>query len=138
MYLQFFYYNLGYMIPVDKNESTEFLKESVEYLEERGFENIKADIKGYESPKSYTRKGRGQETTITPDIIAERNGDTYMYEVSLKSEKPRLLKSKWKFLQTLSKMKNRKFKIITTRGHYKFTNTMLGDLDLQKDLIKIN
>ncbi|EAP87778.1 MULTISPECIES: hypothetical protein [Croceibacter] len=126
------------MIPIDKNESTVFLKESVEYLEERGFENIKADVEGYESPKSYIRKGRGQETTITPDIVAERNGEEYIYEVSLKSEKPRLLKSKWKFLQLLSNMKNKKFKIITTRGHYKFTNTMLSDLDMQKNLIKIN
>ena len=126
------------MIPIDKNESTVFLKESVEYLEERGFENIKADVEGYESPKSYIRKGRGQETTITPDIVAERNGEEYIYEVSLKSEKPRLLKSKWKFLQLLSNMKNKKFKIITTRGHDKFTNTMLSDLDMQKNLIKIN
>ena len=47
------------MIPIDKNESTVFLKESVEYLEERGFENIKADVEGYESPKSYIRKGEG-------------------------------------------------------------------------------
>ena len=126
------------MIPIDKKESTKFLKESVEYLENRGFENIKADVDGYESPKSYLRKGRGQETTITPDIVAERNGEEYIYEVSLKSEKPRLLKSKWKFLQTLSNIKNKKFKIITTRGHYKFTNMMLSDLDLEKNLIKIN
>ncbi|HBR53031.1 MAG TPA: hypothetical protein EYN07_07425 [Flavobacteriaceae bacterium] len=123
------------MVQIDKQENTETLEESVAYLENKGFENIKADLEGYETPKSYSKKG--SDIVITPDIVAERAGIKHYFEVSLKSEKPNLLKSKWRFLDVLTRMKNHRFKIITRRGHYKFTNEMLQDLNLEKNLIKL-
>ena len=123
------------MVQIDKQENTETLEESVAYLENKGFENIKADLEGYETPKSYSKKG--SDIVITPDIVAERGGIKHYFEVSLKSEKPNLLKSKWRFLDVLTRMKNHRFKIITRRGHYKFTNEMLQDLNLEKNLIKL-
>ena len=123
------------MVQVDKSESTETIKESIVYLENKGYENIKADIEGYETPKSYHKKDSAD--TITPDIVAERAGIKYYFEISLKSQKPRLLKSKWRFLDVITHMRNERFKIITKRGHYKFTNEMLEDLNLQKNLIKL-
>lgn len=124
------------MIQVDKQENEEILKDTIEYLEKRGFDNIKADLEGYETPKSYNKKG--SDVSITPDIVAERAGIKHYFEVSLKSGKPNLLKSKWRFLDVLTRMKNHRFKIVTRRGHYKFTNEMLKDLNLEKDLIKLN
>lgn len=123
------------MVQIDKQENTETLQESIAYLENKGFENIKADLEGYETPKSY--KKAGSDISITPDIVAERAGIKHYFEVSLKSEKPSLLKSKWRFLDVLTRMKNHRFKIITRRGHYKFTNEMLKDLNLEKNLIKL-
>ncbi|MDX1461472.1 MAG: hypothetical protein R3359_00330 [Marinirhabdus sp.] len=123
------------MVQVDKQENTETLEQSIAYLENKGFENIKADMEGYETPKSYTKKG--SDVVVTPDIVAERAGIKHYFEISLKSEKPSLLKSKWRFLEVLTRMKNHRFKIITRRGHYKFTNDMLEDLNLQKNLIKL-
>lgn len=123
------------MIQIDKRESTETLQEAVQYLEHRDFKNIKADIEGYETPKSYVKSGG--EVKITPDITAERAGIKHYFDVSLKSEKPKLLKTKWRFMEVLSRMKKAKFKIITTKGHYSFTNRMLEDLNLQKSMIKI-
>ena len=49
-----------------------------------------------------------------------------------------LLKSKWLFLNTLSNLKSHHFRLITTRGHYKFTYEILDDINLSdKKLIKI-
>ncbi|ASV30238.1 hypothetical protein [Maribacter cobaltidurans] len=124
------------MVKLDKSENIEFLEKSIHHLEATGFENIKADMEGYEKPKSYSRKGA--EDKITPDIVAIKNGRKYFFDISLKSEKPRLLKTKWLFLDTLSRMKSNRFRIITTRGHYKFTDTMLEDINLSnKQPIKI-
>lgn len=123
------------MVQIDKKENTEAIQDSVNYLENRGFENIKADIDGYDTPKSYHKKD--SEISITPDITADRAGVKHYFEISLKSAEPRLLKSKWKFLDTLTRMRNQRFKIITRRGHYKFTDEMLKDLNLEKNLIKI-
>lgn len=123
------------MIAQDKEEHIDFLEETLTYLKNLGFENIKADIDGYESPKSYTKKG--SDVSITPDIVAEKAGRKHYFEIGIKSEKPTLLKSKWRFLEVLSRMKDHRFKIVTRRGHYKFTQDMLDDLNLEKNLIKL-
>ncbi|PKA98255.1 hypothetical protein B0O79_1939 [Flavobacteriaceae bacterium MAR_2009_75] len=124
------------MVKIEKSENQEFLEKSIGHLEATGFENIKADMEGYDTPKSYVRKG--SDSKITPDIVAIKNGRKYYFEISLKSAKPRLLKSKWLFLDTLSRMNSNRFRIITTRGHYKFTDNMLEDINLSnKEPIKI-
>ena len=46
------------MVKVEKSENIEFLEKSIQHLEATGFENIKADMEGYETPKSYSRKGK--------------------------------------------------------------------------------
>lgn len=126
---------MQYMVQIDKKENVEMLQDTVDYLEKKGFENIQADLEGYDTPKSYHKKG--SDISITPDIIAERAGIKHYFEVSLKSDMPNLLKSKWRFLEVLTRMKNHRFRIVTRRGHYKFTNDMLRDLNLDKDPIKI-
>ena len=123
------------MIYSDKEKYSDILSNSLTYLKNIGFENIKADAEGYETPKSYHKKG--SDINITPDIVAEKEGRKHYFELSLKSDQPRLLKSKWLFINTLSAMNSSRFKIITTRGHYKFTNEMLEDLNMSdKKLIK--
>ena len=124
------------MIHTDKQKYSEFIMNSIDYLEKHGFENIKADVDGFESPKSYFKKG--SDISVTPDITAEKEGRKHIFDISLKSTKPDLLKSKWVFLNTLSAMRSQRFKLITTRGHYKFTNQMLEAINLDhKNLIKI-
>jgi len=124
------------MTASDKTQNSAFLEKSIQHLEATGFEQIKADMEGYDIPKSYLRKGT--DSKITPDIVALKNGRKYYFEISLKSKKPRLLKSKWLFLDTISRMKSDRFRIITTKGHYKFTDMMLEDINLSnKEPIKL-
>lgn len=123
------------MIQADREENKEIIKESVSYLEKRGFEQIRANVDGYEAPKSYLKKD--SDVVITPDIVASRAGIKHYFEISLKTEKLRLLKSKWQFLDTITRMHNQRFKIITRRGHYKFTDELLKELNLEKNLIKL-
>ena len=104
------------MIQQDKDKYQEELSASISYLENLGYKNIKADMEGYETPKSYLKKG--SDVSVTPDIVAEKEGRRYMFDLSLKSVKPRLLKSKWLFLNTLSQIKSYRFRLITKRGHY--------------------
>lgn len=124
------------MIHEDKQKYSDILKSSITYLENHGFENIKADTEGYETPKSYSKAG--SDVTITPDIVAIKEGRKHYFDISLKSEKPKLLKSKWLFLNALSKIKSSRFKLITTRGHYAFTQEMMEATKLvNKKPIKI-
>lgn len=124
------------MVKSDKEKYSEFLNTSISYLKKGGFENIKANIEGYEKPKSYTKVG--SDFSITPDIVADKQGRTHIFEIGLKSSEPQALKTKWLFLNTISNMKSHSFKLITTRGHYKFTNEMLEDINLNESkLLKI-
>ncbi len=124
------------MIYSDKKKYSDILNNSINYLEQLGFEDIKADTEGYETPKSYSKMN--SDIIVTPDIVAQKEGRQHIFELSLKSEEPQLLKSKWLFLNTLSNLKSYRFRIITTRGHIKFTNDMLTDINLeQPKLIKI-
>ena len=123
------------MIAQDKKENTEFLEESINYLKNSGFEDIKADVTGYDSPKSFRKKGT--DIVITPDITGIKRSTKYYFEIGVKSEKPTLLKSKWRFLDVLSRMGGHNFKIITKKGHYKFTNDVLEELNLEKTPIKL-
>lgn len=121
------------MILQDKEKYAEELNQSISYLENLGYSNIKADMKGYDSPKSYHKKGSNID--VTPDIVAEKEGRKHIFDLSLKSKKPRLLKSKWLFLNSLSQLKSYRFRLITTRGHYKFTNETIDDINL--DTVKL-
>lgn len=124
------------MIQEDKAKYCNILENSITYLENHGFENIKADAQGYETPKSYIKAG--SNISITPDIVAEKEGRKHYFDLSLKSEKPNLLKSKWLFLNTLSNLKSYRFRLITARGHYAFTQEMLEAINLNnKTIIKI-
>ncbi len=118
-----------------QQESKEFIKESVAYLENLGFENIKAQVEGYETPKSFPKID--SDVVIIPDIVAERAGVKHYFEISLKSEETNFLKSKWQFLDTLTKMRNQRFRIITLRGHNKFTDELLKELNIEHDLIRL-
>ncbi len=126
------------MITADKAGYEVFFKKSITHLESAGYQNIQADFEGYERPKSYVKKGSGSDVSITPDIVAEKGGQKYLFELGLKSHEPRLLKSKWLFLETLSQFKSYRFNIITTRGHVKFADTLIADLGFKPtQLIKL-
>lgn len=116
------------MIQQDKDKYAEELQQSISYLENLGYANIKADLEGFETPKSYLKKDSDIE--VIPDIVAEKEGWKHIFDLSLKSEQPQLLKSKWLFLNTLSQLKSYRFKLITKRGHYKFTNETIQDINL--------
>ena len=119
----------------DKAQNEKVIQSTIEYLESKGYENIKADIDGYESPKSFIMKSKDIE--LTPDIVAETNGQKHYIEVGVKTEKKRLLKTKWKFLKTLSEIKGRHFKIISHKGHYGFTDRLLSEMELSTKAVRI-
>ncbi|MCB0475253.1 MAG: hypothetical protein KDC69_06230 [Flavobacteriaceae bacterium] len=124
------------MIALDKTNNADILRESVAYLQGHGFEHIKADVDGFETPTSYHKKD--SDVVITPDIVAEHHGKKHYFDISIKSQEPDLLKSKWKFLETLSRIKGHQFRIITSKGHYKFTREMLQGINLDKEPIKLS
>lgn len=123
------------MIAQDKETHQEILIQSINHLKFLGYENIKTDLEGYETPKSFIKKGN--DLIVTPDITAYKRTKKYLFELGIKSKKPKLLKTKWRLLDVVARMKDQRFKIITTKGHYSFTYKILQDLNLDKKVIKL-
>ena len=123
------------MIAQDKTRHEDLLKQSIAHLEFLGYENIKADLEGYEHPKTFVKKENN--SVITPDITAYKRTKKYFFELGIKSNKPTLLKTKWRLLDVVTRMKAQRFKVITTKGHYSFTNKILDELNLDKTIMKI-
>ncbi len=116
------------MVKEDKQRHQDLILKTIHHLEKIGHTDVKADISGYESPTSFSMKNRG--TTVTPDIVSTSpHGNTHYVDLGVKSDYPVLLKSKWKFLQTLFELKNRTFRIVTHRGHYSFTDKLVGEMN---------
>ena len=124
------------MVLEEKQEHKELIEKTIKYLEDHGYTDIKADIEGYESPKSFKMKSKDED--ITPDIVAtNKNGKVQYIEVGVKSDQPNLLKTKWKLLDTLATMKNRAFRVVAHRGSYQFTDNLMKELDLQKSAVRL-
>ena len=123
------------MSTLDKINNKAILKESVKYLESQGYKNIRAEIDGYQTPTKYHRVG--SDVHIGPDIEADLGGHKHYFEIGVRPEKPQQLKSKWEFLERVSKSRHYQFKVITRRGHYKFTQDMLDALHIDRNPIKL-
>lgn len=117
------------MLLDEKNEYKNLIEKTIDYLKEKGHQNIKADIEGYESPKSYKMKSNGVE--LTPDIVSESStGKKNFVEVGIKSESVSLLKTKWKLLNILAEIKNSNFRIVSHKGHYRFTEDLISEMNI--------
>ena len=124
------------MTKEEKQKHQGLILKTIQHLEKIGHTDIKADIEGYESPTSFEMKKRG--TTVTPDIVSTTPGGKKHYaDLGVKSDEPVLLKSKWKFLQTLSEIKDRSFRVITHRGHYGFTDKLIGEMNAVKPALRM-
>ena len=124
------------MIGQEKQENKELIEKTISYLEAKNFEEIKVDLPGYDAPKSFVKK-KG-EVSIAADLSAKKDGRKYFFDIGLKSKKTKLLKTKWLLLDAVSQAKSNYFRIITTRGHIRFTENLLREVNMShKNLIRI-
>ena len=107
-------------VTVDKHE---IIDEIAKTLEEKGFENIKADHPDFETPTKFVRQDSDGE--LVPHITAHRNGSKYYIEVSQKTEKVSPLVSKWKLLHTIASLKNARFQLFVPYGSMQFTKKLV-------------
>lgn len=124
------------MIPSEKKENQAYIEKTIEHIKKLGYTNIQADTEGYDSPTSFEMKS--QNLSITPDVVATSpSGQLQYIEIGLKTDNPSLLKSKWKFLNTLAEMKKGSFRVISHRGHYRFVDNMMTDLNLTSPVTRL-
>ncbi|HAD98162.1 MAG TPA: hypothetical protein DCG19_12200, partial [Cryomorphaceae bacterium] len=78
------------------------MEKAVNFVLNRGFEDIKARHGDYEEPA--TLRMMDQEGGFVPDITATKNGGKYYFEIANRNEDARQVVGKWKLMSTLARM----------------------------------
>ena len=105
-------------------------------VKKKGFENIRANAEGYETPAKI-RRGKDSEEYFIPDVTGEVNGRKSYFELGMKSEDERELVTKWRLLSSLANYKHGKLYLAVPRGHMAFTNRILADYPIQAEVVKL-
>lgn len=111
------------------------IQKIADQLASKGFEDIRADIEGFESPARLVRQSDDFE--FTPDVTAMRKGRKYYCELAIKTDAVRRLVGKWMLIATLAEMKGGKFQIYVPHGNMKFTRELVDEYEITADIIKI-
>lgn len=111
----------------------------IHYAEESGFNEIRADFSGYESPAPLTMVN--QDLTLTPDFTAKRGDNKFYFELVVKNmevEDQRQLVSKWKALELIAGMKGGQLRLFVPRGSYKYATELVRRHNIEAKLIKMS
>lgn len=119
----------------DEKDYEEILAQIVKKLESQGYDNIKADIPGYEKPPQLKRQGT--DDAFWPDATAVRNGRKSYFEIAKRTKEEIRLVGKWKLLSTLAQIKNGELQIFIPRGELSFTRRITTKYNLNAELIKL-
>jgi hypothetical protein len=114
----------------------DLLEKAVKHVEARGFNEIRTDLEGYDTPISFSQQK--EDVSYTPDISAKNNRGKFYFEIAQKTEDVTHLVSKWKLLSTVAQMKNGGLNILIPYGHNRFTQDLVEQYNINANLIKLN
>lgn len=121
---------------VESGKYQDNIDRAIDYVENLGFENIRARYEGYEEPAGL--KMQGEDKSFTPDITAMKNGGKYYFEIADRNEDPVEVVGKWKLMSTLAEMKDGDFRIFVPYGSMKYTNEIITKKNIKAEVIKLS
>lgn len=116
-------------------EKAGLIPQVITWARSHGFENIKANIEGYEKPISYERSQDSE--MFTPDVTAVNMYTKHYLEVAMKSDATRSSISKWKLLSQIAGMKGGKLYLMAPRGHVRFARDMVSQYNIQAEVVQM-
>jgi len=101
----------------------------------RGYQDVKANTAGYETPSKLTRPK--EEGAFIPDATGLLNGRKSYFELAQKTDDLQEVITKWKLLSNLASIKNGKLFLVVPHGNLAFTNRILNNYPIQAEVIKM-
>lgn len=121
---------------VDSGKYQEVMDRAVDYVENLGFEDIRARHDNYDEPAHL--KMKGEDKAFIPDITATKNGGKYYFEIADRTEDETEVIGKWKLMATLAGMKNGDLRIFVPYGSMKYTTEILEKKNIKAEIIKLS
>ena len=125
---------------VEKKKNNEYEKNIAtiaNYLEEKGYENIRAQmLEDYKEPAELKRMG--EEESFKPDLTARRNDSKYFFEiVDYPQSDKDLVVTKWMLLSTLAKQRTGELFLMVPHGKLNFTNRIVKNYGIDAHVLPI-
>lgn len=121
---------------VDSGKYQEAMNRAVDYVQNLGFEDIRARHGEFDEPAKLTMMG--EDKTFIPDITATKNGGKYYFEIADRTEDASEIVGKWKLMSTLAEMKNGDLRIFVPYGSMKYTTEILEKKNIKAEIIKLD
>lgn len=112
------------------NEAKEgYFSSALDWVKRKSSSTVKANIEGYDKPKSYTNTATHEE--VCPDISFTSSGGSRNYtEIALKQDDENQLVTRWKLLSMMASLKSGKLFLLAPRGHKAFTEKLVNDYNI--------
>ena len=101
-----------------------YLKQAIDWVSKKPISDLKSIHEDHEDPKAFIRKG--SEEKVQADLSFYMNGGCKYYsDISLKTENPQKLVTKWKLLSLMASLKRGKLFLLAPKGHKMFTQNLV-------------
>ncbi len=104
-------------------------------LKLRGFEKVRANIEGFDTPSRLTKPQ--EDISYVPDITAVKRGGKSYFEIAVKSSRIQEIISKWRLLSELARLRHGKFYLLVPRGNYAFVRRTLDAHPIEAEVLKL-
>ena len=114
----------------------EMVETVVQYLEKKGYEQIRAEVADLPRPSAITRQGDDQ--SFVPDVTAYKNGGKCYFEIVTEGKEDKLRTAgKWRLYSTLAEHRNGEFYLMVPHGKLSFTNRLLDTHGISATVMKM-
>lgn len=123
-------------VNAESGKHQEVMDKSVDYVQNLGFEDIRARHEDYDEPAQL--KMMGEDKSFIPDITAVKNGGKYYFEIADRTEDENEVVGKWKLMATLASMKGGDLRVFVPYGSMKYTTEILEKKSIKAEIIKLS
>lgn len=114
----------------------EVIKAFVKYLKKEGFGEIKANVKGFESPDEV--KAQHQSTGIVPNLTANSSGKMYLFEFEdLRYDVESEIIPRWKMLSNYAQKKQGEFFLVIEENRVDQIKSLLEENELEGIILPV-
>lgn len=105
-------------------EKNQYLNQAIEWASRKTTGVIRSIHEDYEDPKIF--RSKNSDMMVQPDISFRLiDGRKHFTDISLKTEKPQKLVTRWKLLSTMATLSRGKLYLLAPRGHKIFTTRLV-------------
>jgi hypothetical protein len=105
-------------------EKIQYLNQAIAWASRKTTGDIKSIHEDYEDPKVF--KSKSSDMTVQPDISFRLiDGRKIFTDISLKTNKPQTLITRWKLLSTMATLSRGNLYLLAPRGHKIFTERLI-------------